>query len=162
MRASDADRDIVLRSLGEAYAEGRIDREEYDERADAVHAAKTLGELPRFLEDLVPSVAVAPFFGGLDTRTVEQRAVEKWERRRREAFMAFLIPTLICWVVWLLTTGPTGFMWPVFPTIGTGIPLLAVQVQKKDLIESNKKRIVRKHEKELRRQQRRQLPPGHA
>jgi hypothetical protein len=160
MRASDADRDIVLRTLGEAYAEGRIDRVEYDERADAVHGAKTLGELPDVLDDLVPATAVVPFAGALDTRSVEQRAVERWERSRREAFMGFLIPTVICWVVWLLTSGPSGFMWPVFPTIGTAIPMVAMQVQKKDMIESNKKRIVRKQERELRRQQRKQLPPG--
>jgi hypothetical protein len=75
--------------------------------------------------------------------------------------MGFLIPTVICWVVWLLTM-PGGFMWPIFPMIGTAIPLLSVQVQRKDMIESNKRRIVRRQEKELRRQQRKQLPPGSA
>ena len=75
MRASDADRDIVLRTLGEAYAEGRLDRLEYDERADAVHAAKTLGELPGVLDDLVPTTGLVPFSvsGALDTRTLESR-----------------------------------------------------------------------------------------
>ncbi len=159
MRASDADRDIVLRALGDAYAEGRLDRSEYDDRADAVHTAKTLGELPGMLDDLVPSVALAPWTAGaLDVRSVEERAVARWERRRREAFMAFLIPTLICWVVWALTMFG-GFPWPVFPMIGTAVPLLGTVVQKKDIIESNKRSIVRKHEKELRRQQRKQLPP---
>ena len=57
MRASDADRDIVLRTLADAYAEGRLDPVEYDERADAVTSAKTLGELPVVLEDLVPMTA---------------------------------------------------------------------------------------------------------
>ena len=161
MRASDADRDIVLRTLGEAYAEGRIDRDEYDERSDAVHVSKTLGELPRVLEDLVPSTALAPYARlGLDARTIEEQAVARWERSRREAFMGFLIPTVICWVVWLLTSGPTGFPWPVFPMIGTGIPMVAMTVQRKDMIESNVQRIVRKQEKELRRQQRKQLPPS--
>ena len=77
MRASDADRDIVLRTLGEAYAEGRIDRAEYDERADAVHGAKTLGELPGLLDDLVPTTALLPHAGALDTRSVEERALAK-------------------------------------------------------------------------------------
>ncbi len=164
MRASDADRDIVLRALGEAYAEGRLDRSEYDERADVVHGAKTLGELPPVLEDLVPTTELVPRAGlaglaGIDARSVEEQAIARWERPRREAFMGFLLPTLICWVVWLLTSGPSGFMWPVFPTLGTAIPLLGTVVQKKDMIESNTRRIVRKHEKELRRQQRKQLPP---
>ena len=82
MRASDADRDIVLRALGEAYAEGRIDRGEYDERADAVHTAKTLGELPGLLDDLVPvrRSGVRDRGVALDVRSVEERAVARWER----------------------------------------------------------------------------------
>ncbi len=160
MRAADADRDIVLRVLAEAYAEGRIDREEYDERADAVHTAKTLGQLPAFLEDLVPTTALAPYplLGALDARGVEQQAIERWGRRRREAFMVFLVPTLICWVVWAVTSFG-GFPWPVFPMIGTAVPLIGTMVQKKDIIESNRTRILRKQEKELRKRARRQLPP---
>jgi hypothetical protein len=159
MRASDADRDIVLRALSEAYAEGRIDREEYDERADTVHASRTLGELPGVLDDLVPSTAVLPYASaGLDARTVEEQAVAKWEKSRRDALMGFLIPTVVCWVIWLVTM-PGEFLWPVFPTIGTAIPLITMTVQRKDMIESTKGRILRKQERELRRQQRKQLPP---
>ena len=160
MRASDADRDIVLRTLADAYAEGRLDPVEYDERADAVTAAKTLGELPVVLDDLVPMTGLAPYgSGALDTRSVEELAVAKWEKSRRDAFMGFLIPTLICWVVWGVTMFG-GFPWPVFPMIGTAIPLLGTVVQRKDIIESNKRRIVRTQERELRRQQRKQLPPS--
>jgi hypothetical protein len=160
MRASDADRDIVLRTLGEAYAEGRIDRSEYDERADVVTSAKTLGELPGVLEDLVPSTALLPGsrYGALDTRSVEEQAVARWEKSRRDAVMGFLIPTVVCWVIWLVTM-PGGFLWPVFPTIGSAIPMITMTVQRKDMIESNKRRILRKQERELRRQQRKELPP---
>ena len=163
MRASDADRDIVLRTLGDAYAEGRLDRQEYDERADAVTAAKTLGELPAVLDDLVPMTGLVPFgaSGGLESRTVEELAVAKWEKSRRDAFMGFLIPTLICWVVWGITMFG-GFPWPVFPMIGTAIPLLGTMVQRQDIIEANRRRIIRKQERELRRQQRKQLPPSGA
>jgi hypothetical protein len=159
MRASDADRDIVLRVLGEAYAEGRIDGEEFDERTDIVHRAKTLGELPGVLADLVPSSALLPYAGALDSRSVEEQAVARWEKSRRDAFMGFLIPTVVCWVIWLLTM-PGGFLWPLFPTIGTLFPLLSITVQKKDMVESNKRRIIRRHEKEIRRQQRKELPPS--
>jgi hypothetical protein len=159
MRASDADRDIVLRTLGEAYAEGRLDREEYDERSDAVAGAKTLGELPEVLADLVPTSAVVPYVGAgaLDTRSIEEQAIAKWEKGRREVLMGFLVPTLICWAIWLAVGG--GFPWPVFPMIATAIPFLHSVVQKKDIIESNKRAIVRRQEKELRKLQKRQLPP---
>jgi hypothetical protein len=159
MRASDADRDIVLRTLGEAYAEGRLDRLEYDERADVVHTAKTLGELPGMLGDLVPQTSLLPYSSAvLDMRSVEERAVAKWEKARRDAFMGFLIPNLVCWLIWAVTMFG-GFPWPLFVTIGAAIPMVTMTVQKKDMIESNKRRIIRKHEKELRRQQRKQLPP---
>ena len=158
MRASDADRDIVLGALAEAYAEGRLDRDEYDERSDAVHNAKTLGELPGPLDDLVPRTAIVPL-GSADLASVEQQAVARWEKSRRDAFMGFLIPSLICWVIWSATMFG-GFAWPLFPAVATAIPLLRTLVQRKDIIESNKRSIVRKQERELRRQQRRQLPPS--
>ena len=72
-----ADRDIVLRALADAYAEGRLDRSEYDERAETVTAAKTLGELPVVLDDLVPMTGPVPY-GSLDTRSIEELAVAMW------------------------------------------------------------------------------------
>jgi hypothetical protein len=52
MRASDADRDRVAEALREAYAEGRLDVEEHNERIDLAYRAKTLGELSPLLSDL--------------------------------------------------------------------------------------------------------------
>ncbi|MEY9929987.1 hypothetical protein ABH926_004629 [Catenulispora sp. GP43] len=52
MRASDADRDRVAEALREAYAEGRLDVEEHNERVDLAYRAKTLGELSPLLSDL--------------------------------------------------------------------------------------------------------------
>ncbi|WP_323747421.1 DUF1707 SHOCT-like domain-containing protein [Catenulispora rubra] len=52
MRASDADRDHVAEALREAYAEGRLDVEEHNERIDLAYKAKTLGELSPLLSDL--------------------------------------------------------------------------------------------------------------
>ena len=46
LRASDHDRDVVLGVLAEGYADGRITKEEYDERSGSTAGAKTLGELP--------------------------------------------------------------------------------------------------------------------
>jgi hypothetical protein len=54
LRASDADRDKVTNVLSTAYAEGRITREEHDERLDAVMRAKTFDDLVPITNDLVP------------------------------------------------------------------------------------------------------------
>lgn len=55
LRCSDAERHSVERILADAYADGRLDREEYDERLDAVWQAKTFGDLEPLTRDLVPS-----------------------------------------------------------------------------------------------------------
>jgi hypothetical protein len=52
MRASDADRDRVADALREAYAEGRLDVDEHNERIDLAYRAKTFGELSPLVSDL--------------------------------------------------------------------------------------------------------------
>ena len=45
MRASDQDRESAPELLRQTYIEGRLSREELDERAAAVYSATTWGEL---------------------------------------------------------------------------------------------------------------------
>ncbi|MEO3824948.1 DUF1707 domain-containing protein [Actinomadura sp. B10D3] len=59
LRASDRDRDDMLVRLHTAFAEGRIDEAELDERIDAVLASRTHDELGTVAADL-PSGRVAP------------------------------------------------------------------------------------------------------
>ena len=62
LRASDADREQVATVLSTAYAEGRLTREEHEERLDQVLRAKTFDDLIPITEDLVvitPSVPAA-------------------------------------------------------------------------------------------------------
>jgi hypothetical protein len=53
LRASDADREQVATVLSTAYAEGRLTREEHDERLDQLMAAKTFDDLIPITRDLV-------------------------------------------------------------------------------------------------------------
>jgi len=53
LRAADADRDQVATLLSTAYAEGRLSREEHDERIDQLMAAKTFDDLLPITQDLV-------------------------------------------------------------------------------------------------------------
>lgn len=55
IRASDADRDRVAARLREHFADGRLTREELDERLTAALNAKTYGDLKRVLADLPDS-----------------------------------------------------------------------------------------------------------
>jgi DUF1707 SHOCT-like domain len=60
LRASDADRDQVATVLSTAYAEGRLTREEHDERVDELMAAKTFDDLIPITRDLVIVASPAP------------------------------------------------------------------------------------------------------
>jgi hypothetical protein len=53
LRASDADRDQVATLLSTAYAEGRLTREEHDERVGELMVAKTFDDLIPLTRDLV-------------------------------------------------------------------------------------------------------------
>ena len=61
IRTSDADRERVTARLRDHFAEGRLTREELDERVTAALNARTFGELRRVLADLpepAPGLAV--------------------------------------------------------------------------------------------------------
>ena len=63
VRASDRDRDAVVQRVQEAFAEGRLDDTEFDERMRAALTARTLAELDVLLADLPatrPAAGPAP------------------------------------------------------------------------------------------------------
>ncbi len=57
VRIGDTERDDAIRALGEHFAAGRLDREEYDERADRALAARTWSDLAPLFRDLPQPVA---------------------------------------------------------------------------------------------------------
>jgi hypothetical protein len=57
LRASDADRDLVLAVLADAVADGRLRPDEHADRAAQACAARTLGELAALTADLAPAAA---------------------------------------------------------------------------------------------------------
>ncbi|MGY1813837.1 DUF1707 domain-containing protein [Blastococcus sp. SYSU D00820] len=60
VRASDADREAIVARLQRALGEGRIDVDEFGERAEAAYAAVTLAELAPLVADLPGEGQVAP------------------------------------------------------------------------------------------------------
>ena len=55
-RASNAERDAVVRRLERAMRDGRLTIDEFDERSQAAYAARTVGELKTLTEDLPPDL----------------------------------------------------------------------------------------------------------
>jgi hypothetical protein len=151
MRASDLDRGIVQQALTEAYADGRLDREEFDERTEQATGARTLGELVPLVGDLVSPTTVASRGSGLAAATdqeLHQRAVEKYASDRREAVFGFLFATMITTVIWFLVTRDAIF-WPGFVALGTGINVAKTVSRKQDIVASHQRRLEKKRAKEL-------------
>ncbi len=76
LRASDADREQVATVLSTAYAEGRLTRDEHDERLDQLMHAKTFDQLVPITHDLVvvsPPMA-APVATTNDAFTIDTRS----------------------------------------------------------------------------------------
>jgi hypothetical protein len=158
LRASDQDREVVRSLLTTAYADGRLDRAEFDERSDSVTSARTLGDLPPIVADLVAS-SPAHTSGALarpGSADPVAQATRKYERDRREAVAGFLLPSVICVVVWSVVMFG-GFFWPAFVILGTGINLVQTLVRRQDIVDQHVRRLERKQAEEVERQQRREL-----
>ena len=60
LRASDSDRDQVANVLDSAFAEGRLSRDEHDERMESLLRAKTFDDLVGLTRDLVVVASPTP------------------------------------------------------------------------------------------------------
>ena len=52
LRVGDEEREVAAAALGEAYARGRLDDQEYAERLDAAWTSRTRGDLDALFHDL--------------------------------------------------------------------------------------------------------------
>jgi hypothetical protein len=139
LRASDADRELIRAVLVDAYGDGRLTREEYDDRLNTLYGSRTLGELPPVVADLMPSDTPPALPAQLHPAALRERGMRKWRRDVEEAFGAFLIPSAICTVIWIAVGG--GFFWPVFPMLFLGLNLVKTVVQRESAIEREVARL---------------------
>jgi hypothetical protein len=133
MRASDADRELVRAVLVDAYGDGRLTREEYDDRLNALYGSRTLGELPLLVADLTPSESPPAVPAPLRPTDLRARGERKWRKDVEESFGAFLVPSAICTVIWI-AVGGGGFFWPMFPMLFLGLNLVKTVVQRESAI----------------------------
>lgn len=165
LRASDADREVIHGLLAEAFADGRLDRAEHDERSTSVLAARTLGELPPIVADLVPALPVRTSSGRVPlvaatSADLHRLAVQRYDEQRRHAVLGFVGPTMICWAVWLATSVGNGidlskdFPWPLIVMAVTLLNLIRTVATRDEIIGSEVERLERKQAKELEKRQR--------
>lgn len=141
VRASDADRETAIECLREAYADGRLDRIEFDRRSADALAATLLGEFAPLLQDLEPQLP--------QESSVHEQAVRRYRREARDARNGFVGISVLTTGIWGATNfgdilaGQAGFFWPVFPILGVGAGWLLQVLKRKDRIEHHERRIVR-------------------
>jgi hypothetical protein len=159
LRASDADRNLVSQVLVEAFADGRLDRDEYDERAAAVLATRTLGELPPLVADLVPDRPLLPASAAGQVALVsasaadlQKMADQHWRDERRRALMGVLGSGGLLWTIWVISVVVSGhFIWP-WPLIVNALALLNLirtMANRRDIVSSELRRLEKRQAKAL-------------
>ena len=159
LRAADRDRDVIRAALSTAYAEGRLDRDEFDERSEQVTSTRTLGELPPIVADLVPDRAIElrsrSSLVGASAQELRRRAELHWQAERRNAIVGFIGASLVTWAIWLATSWSDGRYDPYFPwpliVMGLSLANLVKTVATKaDSIDDGVRYLEKKQAKQLR------------
>lgn len=109
LRVSDQEREDAIDALREHAADGRLGLDEFSERLDTAHAARTRGDVDELLRDL-PSV-VPP------GRREAARIAQRRELARHASTYALVMVLLVA--IWAISGA--GYFWPIWPLLGWGI-----------------------------------------
>ena len=156
LRASDQDRAVVHQVLAEAYADGRLNREEFDERSARVDQTRALGDLRIALDDLVaPPPSTERSLAHASRSELEVLAEKAWRTKRREAAFSFFGASLITTAIWFATCfGGDGFnpyfFWPGFVIAFSLLHLVRVAGSHGEIVETEVRRLEKKKSKEQR------------
>ena len=92
MRAADRDREETVEVMRWAYAEGRLNTAELEERAEAAFRARTLGELHGLIADIPPRSSATPLPSDLSrwTGTPRQSRQPAAKRSLRASLLVLL------------------------------------------------------------------------
>jgi hypothetical protein len=121
VRVGDRDRETTADVLSQALAQGYFDLTEYETRVQAAFAAHSAEELRRVVADL-PVAHIRR----TDPRRIAARksAARASVRFHLAGYAAMVAIVLTVWLAIALTTGATGYFWPIWPILGGAIGLL--------------------------------------
>lgn len=146
MRASDADREVVRAVLTDAFADGRLTREEHEERVGTLLEARTLGELPALVDDLVVAEPAADEPGANlpETLRFREQGAAAYRKELQEAVATFLMVSLITWGIWMFTSAPDGHPWPIYPMLFLIVNLVGTGVRREAIVQREVQRLEKK------------------
>jgi hypothetical protein len=117
MRAGDGDRDRTITTLREAFAEGRLTSEEFQQRMEQAQVARTFGELDVLVTDL-PAQAAARVPATTSSAVSSTSDDDEDEHGLRNGWLSWLGVSVMVNVIWLGTwmTGGDGMpgYWPIW------------------------------------------------
>ncbi|WP_459547268.1 DUF1707 SHOCT-like domain-containing protein [Nocardia sp. X0981] len=117
-RASDAERDRIVRELSRHLGDGRLDLAEYDQRVAQVYRTTTREELKDVLADL-PAAAPEP-------NRVTRSRFPIWQRIEASAWLFVSVLVLVIWAAISLGSGALTYFWPIW-VIGPWGAVLALR-----------------------------------
>ena len=126
MRAGNEDREKVVAHLNSAFAEGRLDVGELEERVASAYRAKTMGELVPLTADLPAQYAASPVRRPAP-QPPARPAGEHHDAARWAPIGAGLAIFLVNVLIWAAVSAGKGdlvYFWPIW----TAIPLVIAVV----------------------------------
>ncbi len=121
LRAGDTDRDRTITRLREAYAEGRLSNDEFDQRMARAQESRTFGELAELVTDLpAPSTSLTSVSAPVPSAPQgDQVAVpEQSSHGVRNGWLSWLGVSLMVNVIWLGSLiggdGDAPYYWPIW------------------------------------------------
>jgi hypothetical protein len=118
VRAGDQDRDRTITLIRDAYAEGRLDNDEFQSRMASAQQARTFGDLAALVNDLPvqppsPSIVAVPS----PSTVVPADEDEEQARNLRKGWAAWAGVSVMVNVIWLgtwVTSGSAPPYWPIW------------------------------------------------
>lgn len=115
LRVGDTERYEAAAALGEHFATGRLDQDEYDGRVQAAYAGRTRADLQRLFTDLPEPVPFRPLPSPAAAGWESGRAARD-RRRRRPAWGPLPVPpALLILAIFVVVSIVAHF--PVFPLL---------------------------------------------
>jgi hypothetical protein len=118
VRAGNTDREKVVARLNTAFAEGRLDVTELDERVAAAYGAKTLGELVPLTADLPAEQPYRPGPGAAPARRERTPARTRRGDDHRwvpvGAMVGVFLLNVLIWAAIAITSDDGPYFWPVW------------------------------------------------
>ena len=134
LRPSTSDRDYADTSLRLAHVDGRLTETELAERVERADSATSLGELNDLIADVTLPSAVGPDSRLLPVESSPPPIVGSLAPERRSAPQVVLARSIVSWlglalllnVIWLFSSGAGSYYWPIWPMLGTAIPVIGL------------------------------------